>query len=162
MEKTHWKKLQHPDYIGAYALMDGSEKGTDLVVTVEKVIREQVTGADGKKEECTVAYLRGQKPMILNTTNQKTMSKLFGSPYIEDWAGKSMTLYVARVKSFGDMVEALRIRDKPPVISLPELTPQHPKWEGARKAVIAKNTTIEAIKKQYSLTPQNEALLCSV
>lgn len=156
--KTHWKKLTHPDYIGAYELMDGSAN-KELVVTITAVKREQVTGADGKKEECTVCHLKGQKPMILNSTNQKTMTKLFGSPYIEDWAGKSMTLYVARVKAFGDIVDALRVRDKPPVIVLPELTPTHEKWNGAITALQAGNVTIDAIKKQYHLTPQNEALL---
>ena len=88
--KTHWKKLQHPDYIGAYELMDGTPN-KELTVTITKVAREQITGADGKKEECTVCYLHGQKPMILNSTNQKVMQKLFDSPYIEDWSGKKMT-----------------------------------------------------------------------
>lgn len=156
--KTHWRKLVHPLYIGAYELMDGTAN-KELIVTIEKVKREVITGADGKKEECTVCSLKGQKPMILNTTNQKTMTKLFGSPYIEDWAGKSMTLYVARIKAFGDTVDALRVRDKPPVIMLPELTPTHEKWNGAITALKAGNVTIDAIKKQYTLTKENEATL---
>lgn len=155
--KTHWKKLTHPDYLGAYELMDGSEKNKELTVTIEKVVRQQVQGADGKKEECTVAHLKGVKPMILNATNQKTMTKLFSSPYIEDWAGKRMTLYVAKVKAFGDTVDALRV--KPTVPALAELTPTHEKWEGAKTAVKAGNTTIDAIRKQYILSPDNEKLL---
>jgi len=154
--KTHWKKLQHPDYIGAYELMDGTPN-KELTVTITKVAREQITGADGKKEECTVCYLHGQKPMILNSTNQKVMQKLFDSPYIEDWAGKKMTLYVARVKAFGDTVDALRVRPTAP--KLPELTPTHEKWQGAMTALKAGNTTIEAIRKNYILSTENEKLL---
>lgn len=154
--KTHWKKLQHPDYIGAYELMDGTPN-KELTVTITKVAREQITGADGKKEECTVCYLHGQKPMILNSTNQKVMQKLFDSPYIEDWAGKKMTLYVARVKAFGDTVDALRVRPTAP--KLPELTPTHEKWQGAMTALKAGNTTIEAIRKNYILSSENEKLL---
>lgn len=154
--KTHWKKLQHPDYIGAYELMDGTPN-KELTVTITKVAREQITGADGKKEECTVCYLHGQKPMILNSTNQKVMQKLFDSPYIEDWAGKKMTLYVARVKAFGDTVDALRVRPTAP--KLPELTPTHEKWQGAMTALKAGNTTIEAIRKNYILSTDNEKLL---
>jgi len=154
--KTHWKKLQHPDYIGAYELMDGTPN-KELTVTITKVAREQITGADGKKEECTVCYLHGQKPMILNSTNQKVMQKLFDSPYIEDWAGKKMTLYVARVKAFGDTVDALRVRPTAP--KLPELTPTHEKWQGAMTALKAGNTTIEAIRKNYILSQDNEKLL---
>jgi len=155
--KTHWKKLTHPDYLGAYELMDGTAENKELVVTITKVVREQVTGADGKKEECTVCHLNGQKPMILNATNQKTMTKLFNSPYIEDWAGKKMTLFVAKVKAFGDTVDALRIRATAP--KLPDLTPAHEKWEGARTAIKAGNTTIEAIRKSYTLSTENEKLL---
>ncbi len=65
-KKTHWKKLENPDYIGAYSL----ENGKDLIVTIDSVKRELVTGQGGKKEECTIAYLKGQKPFILNRTNK--------------------------------------------------------------------------------------------
>lgn len=156
--KTHWKKLSNPDYIGAYTIMDG-EANKDLIVTITDVKREMITGADGKKEDCTVCYLKGQKPMILNATNQKAMTKLFGSPFIEDWKGKAMTLYVAKVKAFGETVDALRVRATPPVIVLPELTPTHAKWSDAKTAVTANNTTIEAIRKSYTLSPENEKLL---
>ena len=154
--KTHWKKLQHPDYIGAYELMDGSDN-KELTVTIKEIKREMITGADGKKEECTVCYLKGHKPMILNATNQKTMTKLFGSPYIEDWANKSMTLYVARIKAFGDTVDALRV--KPTLPTKPELTPSHEKWSGAIKALKDKSVTIEQIQATYIINDVNLKLL---
>ena len=47
MNQTHWKKLQNPDYLGAYSL----EPGKDMVLTVASVRQEKVTGADGKKED---------------------------------------------------------------------------------------------------------------
>ena len=104
--RTHWKKLINPEYIGAYSL----ENGKDLTVSIEKVIREMVTGDGGKKEECTVAYLVGQKPLILNRTNSKTITKIYNSPYIEDWAGKKITLYATTTRVAGETVECLRIR----------------------------------------------------
>jgi hypothetical protein len=148
--KTHWKKLVNPHYIGAYSL----EPGQDLNVTIEKVVREQVQGPDGKKEECTVAYLINQKPFILNNTNQKTIAKICDSPYIEDWSGKSITLFVAKVKAFGEVVEALRVRPTAP--KLPELTPTHANWPKAVTALKAGNTTIGAIKTAYALSAANE------
>ncbi len=154
--KTHWKKLQHPDYIGAYELMDGTTD-KELTVTIQKVARQMVTGADGKKEECTVAALAGHKPMILNSTNQKTMTKIFGTPYIEDWAGKKMTLYVAKVKAFGETVDALRIRTVIP--KLPELNPQHPKWADAIKAMKSGATDMDAIERSYIVSTENKKLL---
>ena len=99
MEKTHWKKLSHPLYIGAYELMTG-ETNKELPVKIESVKREMVQGPDGKKEECTIMTIPPHKPMILNATNQKTLTKAIGSPYIEDWAGKMVVLYVAKVRAF--------------------------------------------------------------
>lgn len=106
--KTHWKKLTNPDYLGAYAL----DQGKDIVLTIGYVREEKVTGADGKKDDCVVCHFseRDVKPMILNTTNMKTITKLFGTPYIEEWAGKRIQIGVERVKAFGDVVDALRVR----------------------------------------------------
>ncbi|WP_156900527.1 hypothetical protein [Anaerovorax odorimutans] len=106
--KTHWKKLYNPDYLGAYALTPGQ----DLIATIRFVKSEVVTGPDGKKEECMVMYFSEKdiKPMIMNSTNSKTISKLFKTPYIEEWAGRKVQIYIDHVKAFGEVVEALRIR----------------------------------------------------
>lgn len=107
VSKTHWKKLCNPDYLGAYAL----EPGRDIVLTIDYVCREMVAGADGKKEECTVMHFaEAVKPMIVNATNAKMITKLLQSPFIEDWQGKRIQLYAAVVKAFGENVEALRVR----------------------------------------------------
>ena len=103
--KTHWKRLINPDYIGAYAL----QPGQDMTVTIASVARQQVVSTGGKKEECTVATLVGQKPLILNVTNSKAISKLYG-PFIEDWAGRQITLYASTTKMAGETVECLRVR----------------------------------------------------
>lgn len=115
MDKTHWKKLENPDYLGAYAL----QPGTDLIVQIKSVGQEEVYNpTNNKKEVCTVAhfYDKSIKPMILNVTNCKTITKLYDTPYIEDWVDKYIAIYIAKVKAFGETVEALRIRQKIPVI----------------------------------------------
>lgn len=103
--KTHWKQLVDPRYIGAYALPNGG----DITVTIERVQLETVTMMGGKKEDHTICYLKGQKPMILNVTNSKSIHKLYG-PFIEDWAGKQITLFASTAKMGGELVECLRIR----------------------------------------------------
>lgn len=111
MAQTHWKKLANPNYLGAYSIDDGK----DLILTVRKVVQETVIGADGKKEDCIVCYWQeNQKPMILNVTNCKTIQKLLSTPYIEQWAGHRLQIGVEKVKAFGDLVDALRIRKKLP------------------------------------------------
>lgn len=155
--KTHWKKLDNPNYLGAYSLMDGSNE--ELVVTIEKVIVEEVKTERGS-DFCKVAYMKGQKPLILNATNCKTITKMVGSPYVEDWVGQQITLYVANLKIKKEWMDVIRVRSKKPVTTLPELTPDHAKWDAAKLAVSEGNTTIKSIKTNFTLTEQNEALLC--
>lgn len=154
--KTHWKKLDNPNYLGAYSLMDGNS--IELVVTIQKVVLEDVKSERGT-EKCKIMYLEGQKPMILNNTNSKTISKVLKSPFIEDWAGHKITLFVAEIKAFGDVVDALRVRPSKPQI--PELTPSHTSWEKAKKALDSGNYSINDLKKKYIISPKNEKLLCS-
>lgn len=158
MEKTHYKKLRNPNYIGSYELMTGGEP-KDLVVEIVSAKKEHVQNGD-KKEEAMVVYLKNQKPFIVNSTNAKSITKALGSPYIEDWSGKRITLYVAKIRAFGESVDALRVRPTAPVEpSLPDLNPKHPKWEGAIDAMKKGSTTIESIRKSYTLNDENEKLL---
>ncbi len=138
MEKTHWKKLVNLDYIGAYSL-----NGQDLTVEIEKVDVRRVKGEGGKEEDCTVATLKGQKPFIINRTNAKTITKLHGSPYIEDWAGKKITLYPTTTKVAGEVVECLRIR---PV--LPK-TQSFDEEVNAEITLLKKCTTIDQLQAVY-------------
>jgi hypothetical protein len=111
MSDTHWKKLINPDYLGAYSL----EPGQDMVLTIRQVKKEMITGTDGKKEECIVCYWQEeQKPMILNVTNCKTISKMLKTPYVEKWAGHRVQIFATTTKFGGDTVECLRIRKEPP------------------------------------------------
>lgn len=110
---THWKKLTNPNYLGAYSI----ENGRDIVLTIKNVSEETVTGTDGKKENCVVCcFDENVKPMILNATNMKTIQKLYKTPYIEDWVGKKIQIGIEKVKAFGEIVEALRVRKNIPQI----------------------------------------------
>ena len=109
---THWKKLTNPNYLGAYSI----ENGQDLILTIGKVADEMVIGADGKKEECVVCHFleSNVKPMILNSTNMKQITKLLKTPYIEEWQGHKIQIGTEKVKAFGEVVDALRVRNKLP------------------------------------------------
>ena len=112
MGKTHWKKLNNPDYLGAYAL----EPGEDMILTIERAGEETYVGNAGKKETGLLIHFmeREAKPMICNATNAKTISKVAGSPYVEDWKGVKISLFATEVNAFGDTVEALRVRPYAP------------------------------------------------
>lgn len=112
MQKTNWKRLVNPDYLGAYSLDNGNGGYTDIVATIAAVKVENIVGADGKREDCMVMRFveRDIKPMIVNVTNAKMLAKLFKTPYIEDWSGRKIQIGVESVKAFGDVVDALRVR----------------------------------------------------
>lgn len=105
---THFKKLTNSDYLGVYAL----DNGNDLIATIASIGVETITGANGKKEDCTVMHFREAiKPMITNITNLKTMAKLFKTPYVEKWVGRQIQIYADyNVRFGGETVEGLRIR----------------------------------------------------
>lgn len=107
--KTHWKSLTNPNYLGGYSIPEGQ----DIIVTIDYVKREEVVGTGGKKEFEVVAHLKdGVLPLILNKTNMKTIQKLYKSPYIEDWGGRALQIYFDPTVKFGrETVGGLRIRD---------------------------------------------------
>ena len=107
MSRTHFKALMNSEYLGAYSLEDGK----DIVLTIDYIKVETVTGTDGKKEDLPVCHWKeNQKGMILNSTNMKMIAKVLGSNYIEDWSGRQIQIGIEKVKAFGDLVEALRVR----------------------------------------------------
>lgn len=106
---THWRKELPNDYIGAYMM---PTDGSDITLTIKKVALEKVTGNDGSKKDCLVASFKENiKPMILNRTNAKTITKVYGTPYIEQWSGKQIQIYTAKISAWGEQTDALRIRD---------------------------------------------------
>lgn len=106
---THWKKLTNPNYIGAHDFQPNEK----ITVTIDKVQKEMVKGPDGKEEQCIVATLIGaKKPLILNKTNCKIIAKILETPYVENWNGGKIILYVAKVKAFGELVDAIRVENK--------------------------------------------------
>lgn len=149
-DKTHYKRLMNPDYIGAYWLPPGE----DVTVTIDYIIREQITGTGGKKEECTVAHLQGAKPFILNATNCKTIAKLYGN-FIEDWAGKQITLFATTTKMGGETVECLRIRPKVMVRTIPPINDA--RFEKAMESIAAAQFTADQLRGKFDLTAAQEA-----
>lgn len=147
---THWKQLMNPDYLGAWALQPGEEP----ILTIISVTTEKVMGSDGKKEECPVMRYKGIGPgkMILNVTNCKTIEALTGTPRIEQWAGTQIQVYSEKVKAFGGVVDALRIRPFKPKAAEP--IPKCSDCGGEIKAAFGKSPAAMAqYTKQKYKTP---------
>lgn len=153
--KTHWKKAFNKDYLGSHDL---DEK--DLVAVIDHVEVREVQDTSGGKEKRNVAIFKGNvKPMVLNVTNCKVVKTFATSNYIEDWKDIPVTIYSKDVKAFGEIVEALRIREKQPVTEKPELTPNHQAWPKAIEYLSREGSTMDEVLKRYRLTDDNKAKL---
>jgi hypothetical protein len=149
---THWKKLSNPDYLGAYDFQPNEER----IVTVKDVKRQMVKGQEGSEEHTILHFVEPYKPMIMNATNSKMLTKLAESPYIEQWVGKSFKLVVVRIKAFGELMDALRIKSEKVVKILPILELNSPNFEKCKAAIKDNKATMVQIKQKYSVSKEVE------
>lgn len=156
MEKTHWKKAFNKDYLGSHDL----DNGKDLVATIDHIEIRKVKNTQGEESSKNVAIFKGKvKPMILNVTNCKIIKKFSGSNYIEDWADIQVTIYIKSVTAFGEEVEALRIREKQPVVEKPQLTPMHPSWPKAVDYLRGEGASLPKILESWDMTVEDQEKL---
>ena len=142
---THWKKLRNPEYLGAYALQPNEE----LILTIKKAGVETIIGVEGKKEdELVIHFVEDYKPMIVNSTNAKTISKVHKTPYVEEWTGKKIQVYARRIRAFGEDMDALRVRDFIPQVKELDVT--------QAIASVSACATLDELKKTYSSLSKEE------
>jgi len=157
MSLTHFKKQRNPNYIGSYELTVDVNTFIEIIVTIDKVVTELVQNGD-QKEMHQVVHFKECKPMILNTTNAKAIEKIAASPFIEHWEGKQICLYVAKVKAFGSVHDALRVKAPNLVKVLPELVLGSDNFNKVKEA-LANGYTMEQVKAKYSLSKETEDAL---
>lgn len=104
---------QAPGYLGSWDLEDCPNR--EITLTIESIVDEEVVAA-GQKEICTVCHWtdKAYKGMILNITNKKMLSKLYKTVDSEKLKGKAVTIGIEKVRAFGDVYDALRIRPRIP------------------------------------------------
>lgn len=102
----------NPNYLGNW---DIETPNREITVTITKIVDEKVAGNSGREDVCTVAYFKEDfKPMILNITNKKRLFKLYKTKDTDNLVGKRITITTERVKAFGDIYDALRIKPTVP------------------------------------------------
>lgn len=150
-ELTHWKTLRNLEFLGSHDLpIDGS----DIIVTIDSVKKEKVKTERGQ-EQCTVARFKekGVKPMILNSTNCKTIQKVYNTPFIQNWSNKKIQLFVQKnVISPQGLVDALRIRPFDPSQLNKEPT-QEEITSAINSLTECENKSLEELKKCWMSIP---------
>lgn len=168
-EKTHYRKVFKSDHLGSADLEEMLEEKKRLVFTIEKVEQYVLVAGDknsgvsvaGKRIGANIAYLKGAKPLVLNATNSKTMAKIMGSKFVEDWKGAVIELYIdPNVKMKGEMVGGVRIKPNKATVQKPKLTPEHKNWDKAKTAVQTGEADWDSITENWDVTEDNFQLLC--
>lgn len=126
------KMGKNPNYLGSWDLDEIPNR--ELTLTIKEITDKEVV-TNGQKEICTVCYWTDEtfKPMILNVTNKKRICKMYKTTDTEKLKGKSVTIKTERVKAFGDIYDALRIK---PIIP-PKTNAVLPKCEQCGKDITA-------------------------
>lgn len=160
-EKTHWLQSPNKNYLGHWDLPESGE----ITLTIESAKWEAVENPvlRQKEEKRVVRFLEDIKPMICNQTNAESIVKSTGVKFMEDSTGCKITLFIDTIvdKRSKEDMECIRVKKTKVVIKNPELTPDHPRWEGAKAAVKTGETTREDIEHHLSVSDSNWDLLCS-
>lgn len=145
-KKTHYRKVFKSDHLGSADLEEMIEEGKPLIFTISHVNQEFSTKVAGKKIDANIAYFKEKiKPLVLNATNSKIVKQLSGgSPWVEDWSGLQIELYIdPSIKWAGEVVGGVRVKDQPPkVFSEQEIN--------LIKGKISICTTIEQLTELYN------------
>lgn len=158
MEKTHYRKAFNSPYLSSADIVEPT------VLTISHVKLELDKSNKSQDMFNTAYFAENQirsgeplKPMILNSINSRTLAKLSGSKFIDDWQNIPVTVYVDSNVRFGrDTVEGLRISTERPRAAKRELTPDMKSaWDNAKKAFV-RDGSMEAILKRYTISSENE------
>lgn len=158
-EKTHFRKAFDSPYLSSADIVEAT------VLTVRCVKLEPDKTKKTKDLFNTAYFVEKEirpgeklKPMILNATNSKTLSKLTGKPFIDDWNNVSVTVYVDHNVKFGkEVMEGLRISPMAPARRT--LTPDMAaKWEQA-KGAYKRDGNLTAVLSRVDMTEEHQRQL---
>lgn len=155
---THYRKVFDSPYLSSADIVEPTP------LTIASVTQE-TDKTKKTKDVFNTAYFSERelrpgeklKPMILNATNSKEMAKLTGSPFIEDWQGIRVIVWVDRAVKFGkDTVEGLRLRAAP---ARRQITPANGQaWENA-KAAFLRDGNLDAVLAKVDISDEDQARL---
>lgn len=151
-QKTHYRKAFDSPYLSAADIVEPT------VLTISRATLE-IDKTKKTKDVFNTAYFEERelrpgeklKPMILNATNSKMMKGITGSPFLEDWAGVKITVFVDKNVRFGkESVEGLRI--SPARVTKPSLTPDKTQaWNNA-KAAFKRDGNLDAVMSRMEIS----------
>lgn len=112
-EKKNYVRYQEyfKTFLGGWTFEDG-----DKTLTIKSVGEEEMYDADsgGKKKALALRFEELDLPMVLNVTNSETIASVVGSDRLADWIGRRIIVGSSKVKAFGKIHDAIRVRPEKP------------------------------------------------
>ena len=108
--ETHWRAMfPENEFIHHFQLPKG-----EATVTIKDVKKEVLTIPGGAKKETLVITIDKPLPNKIgcNKTNAESIEKVLGSPDVNKWIGKQITLYATKCKLGNETKDCIRIRGK--------------------------------------------------
>ena len=107
-------------------------KGAAVTKTISAVYLEEMEGVDGqKKVKVIVHFSDSQKMWVVPRTCGEALRVMFGNKP-KKWVGKRVTLFSKKVDSFGEEVDAIRVKGSPDIDKpIKEIVPR-----GRKKIVV--------------------------
>lgn len=159
--KTHYRKVFDSPYLSAADIVE------PVALTI-RCVQVETDKTKKTKDKMNTAYFAEReirageplKPMILNATNSKMVAKITGSPFLEDWNGVTVEIYVDHNVRFGrETVEGLRIRPAAIRPHKRELTPDNQKmWQRALDAY-KREGNLDSVEAHVYISEENRQLL---
>lgn len=92
----------------------GDLNGKTVTLTIKKLVMEEMTNHGNEKETKPVLYFdKATKGLVLNRTNGMIIAALY-SMETDNWVGKRISIYPTKVKAFGSMQDAIRVKEEIP------------------------------------------------
>ena len=116
----------------------------EVTKTIGAVKLEDLEGVDGtKKQKVIVTFKDAKKQWVMPRTCGEALRLMFGKE-TNAWTGKRVTLYSRKVDSFGEEVDAVRVRGSPDIKApIKEVVPR------GRKKII-----VDVIPTKGDATPE--------
>lgn len=115
MSKTHYKSFFNSTFLN-----DGDfDTERDTICLIESVIRVDDETRDGKQTFTAIKFNGYEKPMKAPNEVMKAIKKALGSPFIEDWQGKYVSVYILKnLRAFGAVHDVPRVRPVAPRVDI--------------------------------------------
>ncbi len=83
--------------------------GKPSLLTIRTCVLEELGQGRNKEKKPVLYFKEAQKGLVLNKTNANVIVDAYGK-MTEDWEGKTIEVYPARVEFKGNLVDGIRVR----------------------------------------------------